>query len=328
MDIVTDRQALQKWVDGVRRRGETVGFVPTMGALHEGHLSLIRAAKQQSDRVIASIFVNPTQFGLGEDFDRYPRTLNQDQALLAQAGCSAVFHPAVAEIYPPGSQTTVRVEPLGSVLCGQFRPAHFQGVATVVAILLNLVRPNKAFFGRKDYQQIVVIRQMVQDLAIPVEVVGVPTLREADGLAMSSRNRYLTLEERCKAVGLYQALLTARQTWQDHRKEHRKEQGRPTDIDIDIDAAAHTPQETPWVRSAVRVLDSFGIQDIDYVEVRDAQTLNPLSWRQMHASSPTPIMLIAARIGTTRLIDNMVFSLGAAGTRNVPHDALTERATP
>ena len=285
----------------MRRRGQSLGFVPTMGALHAGHLSLVRAARERADQVIVSIFVNPIQFGPNEDFDRYPRSLQQDQALLAEAGCSALFYPPVEEVFGHHRRTMVQVEPLGHDLCGRFRPDHFQGVATVVAVLFNLVRPEQAFFGWKDYQQVILIKHMVEDLAMSVEVVGLPTLREADGLAMSSRNRYLTSDERQRAVGLYQALRAARQLWQ--REDFQASVALGGEI---------TSQPEQLLTSARRVLETFAIQDIDYVAVRDAKTLDPLPTQGRWVERPDPVMLIAARLGATRLIDNMVLSSEAA----------------
>ncbi|MBF0463185.1 MAG: pantoate--beta-alanine ligase [Magnetococcales bacterium] len=282
MEHITDRHGLRQW----RQRCGTVGFVPTMGALHAGHLALVEAARAHTDHVIASIFVNPTQFGPQEDFGRYPRPLERDQQLLIEAGCSALFHPPVTAIYAGQDQTRVRVEPLGSDLCGRFRPTHFQGVATVVAILLNLVRPDQVFLGWKDYQQVILLRKMVQDLAMPVAVVGVPTVREADGLAMSSRNRYLAPAERQQAVGLHRALEAAQTAWRDG--ERRVES---------------------LVSGARQVLASFGIGDIDYVEVRDAETLDPLPVPDQRAAQTRPVMLIAARVGAARLIDNRILTL-------------------
>lgn len=281
MERLLDRQTLRHWRSGRER----VGFVPTMGALHGGHLALVEAALAQNDHVIASIFVNPTQFAPNEDFSRYPRTLEQDQALLEQAGCSALFCPSVAEIYGDLAQTVVRVEPLGSDLCGRFRPTHFQGVASVVAILLNLIRPDQLFLGWKDYQQVILLRKMVQDLAMSVEIVGLPTCREADGLAISSRNRYLTPDERQQAVGIYQALVAAQTAWQ--RGER---------------------QVASLLATARQVLASFAIRDIDYVELRDAETLGSLSALDQQAERFNPVLLIAARVGSTRLIDNRILS--------------------
>ena len=298
MEMLADRRALGVWTEAVRRRGETLGFVPTMGALHEGHLSLVRAARARTDRVVVSIFVNPVQFGPGEDFDRYPRTLDRDRELLMQAGCSALFHPPKEEVFGRDGQTMVRVDPLGQDLCGRFRPHHFQGVATVVAILFNLVRPTQAFFGWKDYQQVVVIQRMVDDLAMPVRVVGLPILREADGLAMSSRNRYLAPEERKKAAGLYQALQAARQMWQKGGGKSGGVGGEPEAV----------PSAEALEACARKVLAAFDVQDIDYVEVRDARTLDAWSPQEGRVQHADPVLLIAARLGATRLIDNRVLS--------------------
>lgn len=282
MELLNTREELRRWVEQHRREGLITGFVPTMGALHEGHLSLVRQAARTCDRVIASIFVNPTQFGPGEDFDRYPRQEAQDRALLEQAGCHALFLPGVADIYPPGQQTMVRVEPLGSELCGAFRPGHFQGVATVVAILFNLVQPRFAFFGNKDYQQVAVIRRMAADLAMPVEIVGLPTVRDADGLALSSRNAYLSPPERAQALALSHALKAA------------------------AAAVRNGERDGKAVESLARqVLTDHGVERIDYVAVRRAGTLEAVE-----RFSEAPVLLLAAHVGKTRLIDNMILSLG------------------
>lgn len=281
MKIITDRQTLDDWLSDRQRLQERVGFVPTMGALHRGHLSLVSASQKGCERTIVSVFVNPTQFGPGEDFGRYPRTFDEDCVLLEKIGCDALFCPDVETIYPPGGQTVIQVEPLGSQLCGVMRPGHFQGVATVVAILFHLVRPHQAFFGLKDYQQFTLIRQMVRDLALPVEVVGVPTVREEGGLALSSRNRYLTSEERQQATALYRALVGAQSRYQEGERDVRRlEEG------------------------ARAVLVGSGINQIDYVAVRDGKTL--ASWDQITAD---PVLLMAVRVGKARLIDNMVLSL-------------------
>lgn len=282
MERLVTRADLRQWVEQCRREGLVTGFVPTMGALHEGHLSLVRQAARTCDRVIASIFVNPTQFAPGEDFDRYPRQESRDRELLQGAGCHALFLPSVAEIYPPGQQAVVRVEPLGSELCGAFRPGHFQGVATVVAILFNLVQPRFAFFGNKDYQQVTVIRRMVADLAMPVEVVGLPTVRDADGLALSSRNAYLTPPERERALSLSRALKAAAECVRSGERES---------------AAVE--------ELARRVLEEGGVERIDYVAVRQAGNLEPVK-----RFTEAPVLLLAAHVGKTRLIDNMILTLG------------------
>ncbi|MGH8206324.1 MAG: pantoate--beta-alanine ligase, partial [Steroidobacteraceae bacterium] len=193
-----------------RAAGRRVAFVPTMGNLHPGHMSLLAAARYRADHVVASVFVNPLQFGPTEDFNRYPRSLTDDQLLLTDANCDVLFAPGVPEIYPDGDQPTrVHVRGLSETLCGQFRPGHFEGVATVVAKLFGIVAPDVAVFGEKDYQQLLVIRRMTADLALPIEVVGAPTVRAADGLALSSRNRYLSAEERTRAPAIHQALREA-----------------------------------------------------------------------------------------------------------------------
>ncbi|MBF0284651.1 MAG: pantoate--beta-alanine ligase [Magnetococcales bacterium] len=273
MEILRTREELTRWRNA--QPEGAVGFVPTMGALHEGHLTLVRAAGARCPSVIASIFVNPTQFGPQEDFARYPRQPEVDADLLASAGCRALFLPTPEIIYPPGHATSIHVEPLGHELCGAFRPTHFQGVATVVAILLNLVRPSAAFFGLKDYQQFTLIRRMVADLVWPYDIVGVPTVREADGLAMSSRNRYLTPEERARAAHLHRALRAA---------ESARIQG--TDNAAALEEAARA------------VLTEGGIVDVDYVAVRHPDDLTP--WKGQGAA----VILAAVRLGKTRLIDN------------------------
>ncbi|MBF0429556.1 MAG: pantoate--beta-alanine ligase [Magnetococcales bacterium] len=282
MKLLTDLSSLTQWTASCRAAGGEIGFVPTMGALHLGHMALIHAARKACAHVVASIFVNPTQFGPNEDFARYPRTLDQDRQLLAEAGCDALFVPEAGEIYPVGFQTSIHIE-LGNSLCGRMRPGHFDGVAVVVTILLNRVRPDVAFFGLKDYQQFLLIRRLVGDLAMPVRVVGIPTVREADGLAMSSRNRYLTADERQRAGFLYQALMAARQAY------------RQGERDVQVLEALSR-----------RILESGGVDGVEYIELRDAQTLEPVV---VCRDNNAPVMLVAARVGGTRLIDNMVLSI-------------------
>ncbi|MBM3246737.1 MAG: pantoate--beta-alanine ligase, partial [Candidatus Omnitrophica bacterium] len=201
---------MQELAKGIRRKGRSIGFVPTMGALHQGHLSLIRKARRENDFVVASIFVNPAQFGPGEDFKRYPRVLRHDAYLCKGAGADVIFYPAAKDIYPDNYQTYVLVEDLSGVLCGKFRPGHFRGVATVVAKLFNIVQPDTAYFGQKDAQQAIIIRKMAQDLHIPLRIKVMPTAREKDGLAMSSRNAYLDKSQRRDAAVLYRALKLSR----------------------------------------------------------------------------------------------------------------------
>jgi pantoate--beta-alanine ligase len=258
--------------------GARVAFVPTMGALHEGHLSLVATARQRADRVIASIFVNPLQFGPSEDLARYPRTLKADLDLLATLEVEAVFVPNAAMMYPDGFQTYVHNKEMAQSMDGISRKGHFEGVLTVVLKLLNLVRPHVAIFGKKDYQQWRLIERMVRDLAVPVEVVGAETLREADGLAMSSRNRYLSDTERPVATRLHQGLTTAKAAYDGGARE-----------------APALIEAFQKVAGAVQGLA------IEYVEVRERTQLTPVT-----GTIERPVvMLVAAKLGTTRLIDNL-----------------------
>lgn len=278
LPIVRTVADLRAQVGAWRRAGERIGFVPTMGALHDGHLSLIRLAGGRADRVVASVFVNPTQFGPNEDFDAYPRDEARDAALLAEAGCHLLFAPGVEEMYPPGASTTVTVAGVSEPLDGQARPGHFAGVATVVTKLLNQCAPDVAVFGEKDFQQLQVIRRLVRDLDLPVEIVGGPTARAEDGLALSSRNAYLSAEERQVAGRLNQVLAQALA---------RLRAG---------EAVAAMEQ---W---AVAELLAAGFRQVDYVEARVPATLARLG--PGPASGPIRV-LAAARLGRTRLIDNM-----------------------
>jgi len=256
----------------------TWGFVPTMGYLHEGHLSLVRRARAENDHVAVSIFVNPTQFGPHEDYNRYPRDLERDLRLLEPLGVDLVFAPSVEEMYPPGFQTWVIVEEVSRPLEGAARPGHFRGVATVVTKLFNIVQPDRAYFGQKDAQQAVVIRRMVQDLNIPVEIVVCPTVREPDGLAMSSRNTYLNPEERRAATVLFRALQATKA---------RYEQGE---------------RDAERLREAMReVIQAEPLARLDYVSVADPETLQELDRVEDRA-----LLSLAVYIGKTRLIDNIL----------------------
>ena len=206
MEILTTVSATRRFIAAHKQQGKTVGLVPTMGYLHQGHLSLVEGARKDNDVVVVSIFVNPTQFGPQEDLDRYPRDMEKDRNSCHQAGVDAIFMPSAAEMYQPGFDTWVQVGSVTETLCGASRPGHFRGVATVVTKLFNIVQPHRAYFGLKDFQQAVVIKKMVQDLNMPVEIVALPTVREEDGLAVSSRNEYLTPKERAQARVLYRAL--------------------------------------------------------------------------------------------------------------------------
>ena len=254
-----------------------VGLVPTMGFLHEGHLSLVRAARERDDHVVVSCFVNPTQFGPDEDFERYPRDEERDLALLREERVDAVFSPAVEEMYPPGAATFVEVEGITDVLEGAHRPGHFRGVTTIVSKLLHIVQPNRAYFGRKDAQQLLVVRKMVQDLRLDVEIVDMPTVREPDGLAMSSRNAYLSPEERQAALALSRALACAEELF------------------------AAGERDGDRLRSAMSAqIGQEPAARIDYVSVADTETLRELARIDVAA-----LASLAVRIGPVRLIDNV-----------------------
>jgi pantoate--beta-alanine ligase len=278
METVTTIAAVRARVSSWRREGQRVAFVPTMGNLHAGHISLIELARLRGDRFVASIFVNPMQFGPNEDFAHYPRTPQQDERMLAAAGCDLMFMPDVGEIYPEGLGvgTRVAVPQLSGVLDGEFRPGHFDGVSTVVAKLFNIVAPDIAVFGEKDFQQLTVIRRMVADLCISIEIVGAPTVREPDGLAMSSRNQYLTAEERKVAPTLHAALTSAAKRISGGEKDFAAIERAELDV---ITRAGFRP---------------------DYFTVRDANTLVAPSADARHL-----VVLVAARLGKARLIDNL-----------------------
>lgn len=278
MQIIEQIAAMRAWSEGERRRAQRIVFVPTMGSLHGGHLSLVRDAKGRGDRVVVSIFVNPMQFGPSEDFAKYPRDLPRDRALLDSLGIDVLFHPTVAEIYPDGYQTHIEVENLSLPLCGAARPGHFRGVATVVAKLFNIVRPHVAIFGEKDFQQLQVVRRLVRDLSMDIEIVGHPIVREADGLAMSSRNAYLTAGERRAAVCLSRALCKA---------EKLVRRGENS-------AAA-------LLRVVVAELGQEPLAQLEYAKLCDADTLQEIDRVQGSA-----ILALAVRFGRTRLIDNRV----------------------
>jgi pantoate--beta-alanine ligase len=261
------------WSREAHARGERVAFVPTMGALHEGHVTLLRRARQRGDRLVLSIFVNPAQFGPNEDLARYPRDLPGDLAKAAGAGIDVAYVPDVKDVYPDGFQTYVQVRELERGLCGPHRPNHFVGVATVVCKLFNVVRPDVALFGEKDYQQLAVIRRMVVDLDMGIEIVGVPTVREPDGLAMSSRNAYLSPAERVRALSLWRALSTAR------------------------DAAAAGERDAAALLQAARAL--LDVDRLDYLDLVDAASLAPVT----RLDAPA-VLAVAAFVGKTRLIDN------------------------
>lgn len=262
---------------GARRDGKRLGFVATMGALHEGHLSLVRAAKASCDHVAASIFVNPTQFGPTEDLTKYPRTFDRDRQLLEKEGVELLFAPSVEEMYPTGAVTWVEVEGLSDKLDGRSRPGHFRGVATVVAKLFHVVEPDAAFFGQKDAAQVAIIRRMVRDLNFPVEIIACPIVREVDGLAMSSRNAYLDPQQRKQALVLHRSLMRVRKLWE----------GGETDAAKLVSAGSEEFAGEKSVRP-------------DYFEIVDADSLDPIEVVRQGA-----LVAVAAFVGTTRLIDNI-----------------------
>jgi pantoate--beta-alanine ligase len=278
----TSNAPLQRALREERARGHTIGFVPTMGNLHEGHIELVRRARERCDIVVVSIFVNPMQFGANEDLDAYPRTPAADKEKLFAEGVQYLFMPDAEDIYPegPGVQTAVTVPQLSDTLCGASRPGHFTGVATVVAKLFNIVQPDVAVFGEKDFQQLSIIRKMVRDLCLPIDIVGVPTARADDGLALSSRNGYLTPEQRAKAPLLNQVLMEVREAIACGFDNYRELETR-----------------------ALTRLGNAGFEP-DYVEIRDARTLDEVTERTEEIA-----ILAAARLGKPRLIDNVRLAL-------------------
>ena len=282
MQIATTRDVLRNAVTALRQQGAgRIALVPTMGALHEGHLTLVRRARELADHVVASIFVNPKQFGPNEDLDAYPRQLAADAAMLEAEGCALLWAPTVEEMYPPGFVTNIGVAGVSEGLCGAARPGHFDGVATVVCKLFNQVQPDMAFFGEKDFQQLAVIRAMARDLDLALphvsNIIGVPTVREADGLAMSSRNRYLSPEQREQAAALPRAMQAA------------------------IAAIEGGADVAPALAGLEAAIIAAGFTSVDYAVLADSTSLAPLA-----ALGDAPArLLVAARIGGTRLIDNM-----------------------
>ena len=278
MQIITAIMGMRPLADTLRREGKRIGFVPTMGFLHEGHLSLMRRARQENDIVVASIFVNPTQFGPNEDLDRYPRDVEGDRAKCVTAGVDILFMPTASEMYPEKPSVFVTVEGISDILEGAIRPGHFRGVATVVAKLFNIVKPHKAYFGQKDFQQCAVIKRMVLGLDLDVEVIVLPTVREADGLAMSSRNSYLGPGQRQKAACLFRALRLGEELMTNGVRE----------------------PETIRQKMRVVLMQEKGVE-IDYVEVADPDRLAPLERLEGKTA-----LLIAVRLGGIRLIDNLL----------------------
>jgi pantoate--beta-alanine ligase len=278
MKIINSVVEMQALALSLTREGKRISFVPTMGFLHEGHASLLRAGRTGNDVLVLSIFVNPIQFGPSEDLERYPRNLEGDCAIAQASGVDIIFTPSAPEMYPHGFQTAIRVKELSLPLCGASRPGHFDGVATVVAKLFNIVQPDVAYFGRKDFQQLAIIRRMITDLSLPVTIVGMPIVRENDGLAMSSRNAYLSPTERQSALCLSRAIQKVRALY--FSGERRVELLRS---------------------AALELIQAEAVAAIDYLEFRDAGTLEPAI-----TAAETTLVALAVKIGTTRLIDNTV----------------------
>lgn len=278
IEIITSTKEMQTRSDRNRRQGKTIVLVPTMGYLHEGHLSLMREGLKHGDDLVVSIFVNPTQFAPGEDLDQYPRDIERDVELARQEGVHAIFAPDEKDIYGPRYQTYVSLGNLPNHLCGISRPTHFRGVATVVAKLFNIVKPHAAVFGQKDFQQLVVIRQMVQDLNFDIQIIGAPIVREPDGLAMSSRNTYLTPEQRKAALSLSESLQNARRL-----------------------AASGEKNAAQIIAHAAELINSHPDTAIDYIAVCNPETLEDVKTIQQPV-----LMALAVKVGTTRLIDNML----------------------
>jgi len=278
MEVIESISKMKNLVKDWKRQGLSIGFVPTMGYLHEGHLALVRRVKELSDRVVVSIFVNPIQFAPGEDYQRYPRDLERDKALLEKEGVDVLFAPKAQKMYPPGFQTYVEVKELSSGLCGRYRAGHFVGVATVVLKLFNIVQPDIAVFGEKDYQQLKVIQRMVQDLNLDVKIISHPTVREEDGLAMSSRNTYLSPEERKSAIALYKALNLA---------EELINQGE---------------RRVATLKSKLKeFIESYPYTKVQYIEFVHPETLKEVE----RVDEPT-LLALAVFVGKARLIDNKI----------------------
>ena len=282
MRVIRSIQEMYKLSESARKEGKIIGFVPTMGYLHEGHLSLIRIARKQCDLLVVSIFVNPTQFGPNEDLNSYPRDFERDSKLCEKEGVDVIFAPTAEEMYPDGYSTWVEVKgPVTEVLCGAFRPGHFRGVTTVVAKLFNIVQPHFAVFGQKDAQQLVVIKKMTRELNFPVEIVAAPTVREKDGLAMSSRNEYLNENERKVAPKIYQSLILAK------------------------NMLLRGERDTEKIKNEMRkFLESAKLIKVQYIDIVDADTLEPLKNARGRV-----MVALAAFLGRARLIDNIIVDL-------------------
>jgi len=280
MQTITQIKEMQAFSDRVRREGKTIAFVPTMGFLHLGHLSLMREGRRRGDLLVISIFVNPTQFGVGEDYGDYPRDMERDQQLAKDGGVDVIFAPTVDEMYPSNYQTQVNVEEVTKNLCGITRPTHFRGVTTVVCKLFNIVKPHLAIFGEKDFQQLVTISQMVSDLNLDIEIVGMPIYREEDGLAMSSRNKYLNSDERKAALSLSRSLRHGLDLFQQGERRTEK-----------------------IIMEVKSIIEAEELVQIDYVKICDTKTLRDIEQIDQEA-----VLALAVKIGKARLIDNIVLN--------------------
>jgi pantoate--beta-alanine ligase len=287
MIIISKTADLQKRLAVIRKSGKKIGFVPTMGALHQGHLALIRACRKEKLFCVISIFVNPTQFGPAEDYRKYPRNLKKDAALAKKAGADLIFTPAAEQIYPTGYRTFVEVTELSGKLCGKYRPGHFRGVATVVLKFFNLIQPDKAYFGWKDAQQLIIIKKMAQDLNLPTEIIGVPTVREPNGLALSSRNVYLSPAEKKSATVLYQTLRQIKNDCEKNGKNLKKT----------LKKASAQLKKNPLIK-------------LQYLEAVDLSTLENAGERLKPLPKGEILVAVAAFLGSTRLIDNIILHLG------------------
>ena len=277
MNIITSVAEMQAFSEACRKQGKTIAFVPTMGYLHQGHAHLMQEGRKLGDVLIVSIFVNPTQFGPGEDFEKYPRDWDRDAQLCASAGVDVIFAPTAKEMYPQGYQTSITVSQVSQNLCGVSRPTHFQGVATVVAKLFNCTKPHVALFGEKDFQQLVVIKRMVKDLNMDIKIIGVPTVREQGGLAMSSRNTYLSVDERISALSLSQGLARARELFQQGERSAQV-----------------------LIVTVREIIEKETCATVDYIKVCDIETLQDID-----VISQPAVMALAVKIGKARLIDNI-----------------------
>lgn len=285
MEILKKITECRSIVNNIKKRGLTIGFIPTMGFLHEGHLSLVRKAKKECGRVFISIFVNPIQFGPGEDFVNYPRDIKRDISLAEKGGVDYIFYPTAKEMYGSDFKTAIEVKELGDIMCGKYRPGHFAGVTTVVLKFFNIIRPDRAYFGQKDYQQLVIIKRMVYDMNLDVKITGCTTVREKDGLALSSRNKYLSAGERKNATVLYGSLIEAKRMIKKGEKDLEK------------------------IRKTImiKLKKNRFIKKVDYFDFRDPGTLEYI--KKVNEDNRNILAAIAVRIGRTRLIDNMVIKV-------------------